>query len=80
MQNRIKLRLFENYIIPAFPNSSANGSDTNPNQGLIVFTLIIKPRTEHMVIDLGWVKLVTYITYIYILINSQASMYIIIFS
>jgi hypothetical protein len=38
MQNRIKLRLFENYIIPAFPNSSANGSDANPNQGLTVLS------------------------------------------
>jgi hypothetical protein len=45
----MKLRLFENYIIPAYPNSPANGSDTNPNQGLTVFMLIIKPRTKHMV-------------------------------
>jgi hypothetical protein len=47
LQKRIKLRLFENYIIPAFPNRPANGNDTNPNKGLIVFMLIIKPRTKH---------------------------------
>jgi hypothetical protein len=44
----MKLRLFENYIILEFPNSPANGSDTNLNKGLTVFMLIIKPRTKHM--------------------------------
>jgi hypothetical protein len=48
LQNRIKLRLFENYIIPAFPNCPANGSDTKPYQGLTVLMLIIKPRTKRM--------------------------------
>jgi hypothetical protein len=44
----MKLRLLKNYIIPAFPNSPANGSDTNPDQELIIFMLIIKPCTKHM--------------------------------
>jgi hypothetical protein len=48
MQNQIKLHLFEKHIIPAFPNSPANGSDTNPNQMLKVIMLIIKPHTKHM--------------------------------
>jgi hypothetical protein len=48
LQKRIKLHLFKNYIIPAFPNSPANGSDTNLDQGLIVFILIIKPHTKYM--------------------------------
>jgi hypothetical protein len=44
----MKLHFLKNYIIPAFPNGPANGSNTNPNQGLIVFKLIIKPHTNHM--------------------------------
>jgi hypothetical protein len=48
MQKRIKLHLFKNNIIPAFPNSPANGSGTNLDQRLIEFMLIIKPRTKHM--------------------------------
>jgi hypothetical protein len=48
MQNQIKLHLFEYYIILAFPNSPVNDSDTNPNQLLKVFMLIIKPITKYM--------------------------------